>query len=90
VGSHPSDRPPPRRDAIVQCTDLYYPGQQDPIGTPVGVSMTSVWAPIAADRLRYVVWIVPKPELFPGEWAPRLALHVNHPCLFLEVRRAPH
>jgi len=70
---------------IVRSTDLYYPGQRDPIGLEGGGQTDRR----CLDRLRYVVWIVPKPELFPGEWAPRLALHVNHSSLFLEVRRAP-
>ncbi len=69
---------------IVRSTDLYYPGQRDPIGLE-GSGQADRHC---RDRLRYVVWICRRPDLFPDELSPRLALHVNHPSSFLGVRRA--
>ncbi len=61
---------PPARSIIK--TNLLYFGQQDPICLPAGAPAT------APDRELYIVWIRPRPDLFPDEGRARLALHVNH------------
>ncbi len=60
---------------VVAC-DLYYPGQQDPIGPDI--TTTAPYPRTGrACRLRYVVWVRPRPDRTPDELAPRLALHVS-------------
>lgn len=70
-------RPATPPGGIVRHVDLFYPGQRDPIGRdPQGDH--------APDRLRYVVWVARQRD---SGWLAKLALHVNHPSPFLEVRR---
>jgi hypothetical protein len=64
------DRPAARPGGIVKHTDLFYPGQRDPIGLDMAKSGGG-----QPDPLRYVVWVARPRD---SGWLPKLALHVNH------------
>ena len=68
---------PPARHMVVAAHLLYF-GQQDPVGRDPANSSRSGRPPIPPDRELYIVWIRPRPELFPDEGRARRALHVNH------------
>jgi hypothetical protein len=59
---------------VVADADLWFGGQQDPVGLDYDHSRPGRQP--QPDPLRYVVWVAPRPPS--GELGPRMALHVNH------------
>jgi len=60
---------------VIDSADLWFPGQQDVLGWPIGTHRTDFWYPPTADPFRYVVWV--DPGRGNDEQAPRTALHIQ-------------
>ena len=63
--------PPAPEVGVVHAVDLWYPGQQDPIGVPLARFPHAR----GADPGVYVVWVAGRVG---AELQPRCALHVQH------------
>ena len=60
---------------VIGSADLWFPGDQDVLGWPMGAHGSHLWPPPGYDPTRYVVWV--DPGRGNDEQAPRTSLHVQ-------------